>query len=394
MWVGDTVKSLADKKRPRSVIPVTDGLGGLAVLTIAWLVGFVAGIPASVYAPLLLLAVSLPMLLIELHRSRPSVPASSALNASPFLWALCFTAASAPFALMHFIGTTIDRWVIGWGVALIGFALRWAVEFLLHGPTSLGGFPAALATAKHRVEWTDVRCWSLKAIFIPIYGLSLFGLAQLALYNPLTAPKDLLLLLLTYAYTIDLAFGLAGYIFASERLGLGIRSTQPDLFGWVVCLLCYGPVFNHWLGFASVLHAEITWPTLIDSARSQVGAAVLLVSLPIYISATVVFGLRFSNLSNRGIITAGPYALMKHPAYFAHVVNACALVLLMIPLTGGTLLVLVALTILYRFRAITEEAHLNEDQSYLAYSDWIARHGLWANAKSAFWRQMPGFRII
>src|SRR3712207_9414548 len=35
----------------------------------------------------------------------------------------------------------------------------------------------------------------------------------------------------------------------------------------------------------------------------------------IYAWATVAFGIRFSNLTHRGILTHGPYAWTKHPAY-------------------------------------------------------------------------------
>ncbi len=35
----------------------------------------------------------------------------------------------------------------------------------------------------------------------------------------------------------------------------------------------------------------------------------------VYAWATVAFGFRFSNLTDRGIITNGPYAWTKHPAY-------------------------------------------------------------------------------
>ena len=35
----------------------------------------------------------------------------------------------------------------------------------------------------------------------------------------------------------------------------------------------------------------------------------------VYAWATVAFGFRFSNLTHRGILTHGPYAWTKHPAY-------------------------------------------------------------------------------
>ncbi|WP_430991383.1 isoprenylcysteine carboxylmethyltransferase family protein, partial [Escherichia coli] len=37
----------------------------------------------------------------------------------------------------------------------------------------------------------------------------------------------------------------------------------------------------------------------------------------IYAWATVAFGFRFSNLTHRGILTHGPYAFSRHPAYLS-----------------------------------------------------------------------------
>lgn len=42
---------------------------------------------------------------------------------------------------------------------------------------------------------------------------------------------------------------------------------------------------------------------------------VLVALTAIYAWATVAFGIRFSNLTHRGILTHGPYAWTKHPAY-------------------------------------------------------------------------------
>jgi len=44
-------------------------------------------------------------------------------------------------------------------------------------------------------------------------------------------------------------------------------------------------------------------------------AIVVLGLITIYVLATVAFGIRFSNLTHRGILTNGPYRFTKHPAY-------------------------------------------------------------------------------
>src|SRR3546814_17210443 len=48
-----------------------------------------------------------------------------------------------------------------------------------------------------------------------------------------------------------------------------------------------------------------------------VWGALLVGLIAVYAWATMAFGIRFSNLTHRGIITHGPYALTRHPAYIA-----------------------------------------------------------------------------
>ena len=46
------------------------------------------------------------------------------------------------------------------------------------------------------------------------------------------------------------------------------------------------------------------------------GGALLFLTA-IYAWATVAFGMRFSNLTYRGILTHGPYRWTRHPAYLS-----------------------------------------------------------------------------
>src|SRR3546814_7283610 len=96
--------------------------------------------------------------------------------------------------------------------------------------------------------------------------------------------------------------------------------------------------------------------------------------------ATVAFGLRFSNLTHRGILTHGPYALSRHPAYLAkNLFWWCATLPF---LTTGSLvdaarntLILAAVSGVYYWRAKTEEKHLKADPDYVAYWEWMERNG-------------------
>jgi protein-S-isoprenylcysteine O-methyltransferase Ste14 len=106
----------------------------------------------------------------------------------------------------------------------------------------------------------------------------------------------------------------------------------------------------------------------------------LVVLTALYAWATVAFGLRFSNLTNRGVLTHGPYALSRHPAYLAK--NLFWWLSSVPILTTGSIVDAARATILmavvsgvYYWRAKTEERHLKLDPDYVAYWEWMERNG-------------------
>jgi protein-S-isoprenylcysteine O-methyltransferase Ste14 len=189
-----------------------------------------------------------------------------------------------------------------------------------------------------------------------------------------------------FAFAVDLAFALAGCTFATRST---LFSTQPRLIGWVVCLICYPPFLAFWDEYHRVGNKQGSWPTLLTwDPLAVVGGILMAACLVLYISATVAFGFRFSNLTNRGVITTGPYRLMKHPAYFAHVANAWIVTFLLFPTAGlpvslHTMTIPVVFTVIYWLRAITEEQHLSENNQYREYATWIAEQGLLARLKKS-----------
>ena len=373
---------------PPSVIPVTDGLIGLGSLLLAWLLVMWLKPPLLPAAWLILIATALPMMLRELARS-PALLRRSPDMDRPSLWLTGFVVATVPMLFVHAQGAGLLVWIMAWIVALPAFVVRLTFERRRNGFLAGGGVPLAIGRALLLADWAGLkeaaapaRLWFLKAFFIPIYGANLFVLLSVALSNDLHGPLAWLTLAVTLAFTIDLAFALAGYVFASDALVPTVTSTQPRLSGWIACLVCYGPVCRHWGDLERVFSGEINWTASLTMDAGMIAAAIVMMALLVlYISATVVFGLRFSNLSNRGVISSGPYRYMKHPAYFAHVANAWIITFVFLPaagaaLTASQMLVPVAFTILYRWRAVTEEMHMREDAGYVAYCEWIARHGL------------------
>jgi protein-S-isoprenylcysteine O-methyltransferase Ste14 len=114
----------------------------------------------------------------------------------------------------------------------------------------------------------------------------------------------------------------------------------------------------------------------------------------IYGLSTVAFGMRFSNLTNRGIITSGPYRYTKHPAYLAKNLSWWMISMPFLSVLGPAAalrhcLLLGLLNGVYYLRAKTEERHLAADPAYVAYAAWIAERGLFARLRRSLLTLAP-----
>lgn len=95
------------------------------------------------------------------------------------------------------------------------------------------------------------------------------------------------------------------------------------------------------------------------------------------------FGLRFSNLSWRGLVDSGPYRYTKHPAYISKNLYWW---LHTVPFVGVSssldlwrnILGLSFVSLVYYLRAKTEERHLMAFPEYAAYAARIEQDGLLA----------------
>ena len=110
--------------------------------------------------------------------------------------------------------------------------------------------------------------------------------------------------------------------------------------------------------------------------------AVLVALTGVYAWATFAFGLRFSNLTYRGVITNGPYRWTRHPAYVSKNLFWWAAVLPFLVTTGSPVeairnsFFLLVVNGIYFWRAKTEEKHLLGDPAYQAYWAWAQRNAL------------------
>lgn len=179
----------------------------------------------------------------------------------------------------------------------------------------------------------------------------------------------------TVIFSIDVGLAWAGYVVSSRWIKNGMYSVEPTVLGWVVALLSYPP-FNRVFGFYFSTPGENGFLSISSHTAVVFLALCSVLSFVGYMSATVCFGLRFSNLTHRGIVTTGAYGIVRHPAYAAKnfswwcVMLPYALYEASTQHTTGPLLQvlgLVMMSSIYFMRAITEERHLGRDAEYRAY---------------------------
>ena len=231
------------------------------------------------------------------------------------------------------------------------------------------------------------RSWLIKAFYLPLfvvyahnqlhdilsYRLAGMDLSSLRLYH---FSSDLI-------YALDVLYATVGYVLSFRLFDTHVRSAEPTMLGWVVALECYAPFWNGLFNRAYLHYDGVgfeSWLGGYDGLRWGWAGAIL-VCEGIYLLATFAFGVRFSNLTNRGILTNGPYRYTKHPAYLAKNLSWWLITLPFIPQHGwvgalkGTL-ALAGVSAVYFLRARTEERHLSRDPAYVEYALWMNEHGV------------------
>lgn len=230
--------------------------------------------------------------------------------------------------------------------------------------------------------------WGVKAFFLPLMFCFATGYIR-DLWAFSLADTDWIVqkgYVLAYQslYFVDVAVGALGYCMTFRLLGTHIRSAEPTVAGWVVALMCYPPFWDSIGGSYFAYSPDWEWGALLwDYPVLYTLWAMALVGLiAVYVWATLAFGLRFSNLTHRGIITNGPYRFTKHPAYVSKNLTWWLIAIPFIPEDGSLYtalaccLMLAGVNLIYYMRARTEERHLMADPVYRDYAAWIDRHGL------------------
>ena len=398
--------------RPKSAVSHGVGLAGLAGLFTWFAVARAYGMSGELAALTNVLACALPMVLWSIFVDRVHRNTTTGID-----WDAPPRAGTLDISLAKLAGL----WAT-WGIIACIYALArfyWTGNYRFAMQCLAVAAPAMLVLSVPYVIWLDrrlkhpkdgawafgawlmgqpadlaaiadhLRSWAVKGFFLA-FMLSIVpaGFAEIVnrpLAEIAASPVALANYLISFMFVIDVAIATVGYLLTMKPLDAHIRSAMPYAQGWVAALICYPPFilmgnggpldyhqgtadWSYWLG---------EWPML-----SAIWAGALVLLTAFYAWATVAFGIRFSNLTHRGILTHGPYAWTKHPAYLSKNAYWWLATLPFLATTGNPIdavrntAILAAVSGIYWWRAKTEEKHLSSDADYRAYAAWMmARRG-------------------
>ena len=400
--------------RPRSAVSGGVGLAGLVGL-VGWvLIARTFGMDGSWSALTGVLACGLPMvawsLLVDKVHRNPSTGID--WNASPApmkdtldvsltkiagLWATW-----GAIAIVYCLGrwywegnylfsmelfAAAAPWLIGLSIPYVLWIDRRLIE-PRDGAFAFGQWITGTGSPDRAILYDHFRAWAVKGFFLA-FMLSIvpggFGEIVRAPAAEMTAsPLNLIRWAITAMFVVDVAFATVGYMLTMKPLDAHIRSANPYAAGWTAALMCYPPFLLMDDGGPLDYHPGTAdwsdWLAMYPSLTVILGI-VLVALTAFYAWATVAFGLRFSNLTHRGILTHGPYAWSKHPAYLSKNVFWWLSTLPFLATTGSltdavrNTALLALVSGVYYWRARTEERHLGADPAYRDYAAWMERNG-------------------
>jgi protein-S-isoprenylcysteine O-methyltransferase Ste14 len=399
------------RERPASAVGHGVGLAGLVGL-FAWLaVALAIGMDGPYAALVALVACALPMvgwsLLVDKVHRRASTgidwrnprPLADMRDVSLTKLAGLYLTWGG-IAFLYGVGRfywdgnfAFAMWCFGWLMPIVAILavpyVLWIDRYLVEprdGAWHLGAWLTGQPGVAPDAIYGHLRAWAVKAFFLAFMLAVVPGnwggfihVDRASLGDPVALAQWLIGLM----FVVDVAFATIGYILTLRPLDAHIRSANPYAAAWTAALMCYPPFILMEAGGPLDYHPGTQDWTLWFAGHPAVLAlwgAILVLLTALYAWATVAFGLRFSNLTHRGILTHGPYAWSRHPAYLSK--NLFWWLSTLPILTTGSLVDAVRATALmgvvsgiYYWRARTEERHLGLDPVYRAYSDWMTRHG-------------------
>jgi protein-S-isoprenylcysteine O-methyltransferase Ste14 len=401
--------------RPRSAVSAMTGVVGLAGLFIWTAVARVYGMVGPLAALCALLACGVPMVLWAIFVDRVHRNESTGID-----WD------SPPRKLKEIADVSVAKIAGLWGIwAIIGCLYcigRWywdgqylfAMYVLGYGivPVLILSVPYVLWLDRRLKEPKDgawhfgqlligrperadrkqladfYRAWAVKGFFLAFmisivpgnWWEAIVATPEQIVRSPVAMANWLIAIM----FMIDVTFATVGYVLTLKPLDAHIRRANPFTAGWVAALICYPPfILMSDGGPLDYSPGGADWSFWLQNYPlvTAFWGAALVVLTGVYAWATVAFGIRFSNLTHRGVLTNGPYALTRHPAYVSKNIFWWLSALPFLATTGSytdmirNTAIMAMVSGVYYWRAKTEEKHLSEDPAYVEYSQWMDRHG-------------------
>lgn len=406
----------ASDPRPRSAVSDGTGLAGLAGLFVWVLVARVYGMSGPYAALTAVAACGVPMVLwsVLVDKVHRNPTTGIDWDATPRSWSdtldVSLVKLGGLFATWGLIGVFywLGNWywdgrfgnyafamtLLSWSVVPLALAaipyVMWLDRRLTEPRDNAWHFGQLLvggAFDKERV-YEHLRQWFVKGFFLAFMLSIVPGNWSVAIRWPtweiLANPVGLSVYLVGVMFMIDVTFATVGYMLTMKPLDAHIRSANPFAAGWAAALMCYPPFILMNGGGPLHYHSnDLAWSYWLEGHPVAIGVnGFILVALTaIYAWATVAFGFRFSNLTHRGILTHGPYAITKHPAYVSKTLFWWFSSMPFLSVSGSLAeaarnsIILAVVTGVYYWRARTEERHLGMDPAYREYAAWMERNG-------------------
>lgn len=419
--------------RPQSAVSSGVGIAGLIGLVLWILIARQYGMDGPYSALVACAACGVPMVIWSLLYDKVHLRASTGIdwnNPKPFkqtfdvsvaklagLWATW-----AIIALIYCVGRwywtgqyqfsmkmmeTAAPFVFGLSIPYVMWMDRRFVE-PRDGAWHFGQFLMGAGNKDHGGEYDreqifhHLRAWAVKGFFLA-FMISIvpggFGdIVRLDIVQVISNPVAIAHWLIIAMFVVDVQFATVGYLLTMKPLDAHIRTANPYLAGWVAALICYPP-FILMDGPLNYHVNTADWAFWLEGHDTilAIWGGILVVLTAIYAWATVAFGLRFSNLTHRGILTNGPYRFTKHPAYVAkNLYWWLATMPFLVTSNSFTdmvrnTVIIAAVSGVYYWRAKTEEKHLLSDPAYKEYAEWMDRNAPiprainWLKVKIGWW---------
>jgi protein-S-isoprenylcysteine O-methyltransferase Ste14 len=196
-------------------------------------------------------------------------------------------------------------------------------------------------------ERNSVAEWLLRAVAIASYIYTLSGMWVNWTDN--ARPYGLLMLMLTEVFTLGL-------------IVIARQAVRRDASLLAMLATIYSSCFFVLLEISDTVHLIPDWT----------GAALQLGGLGLALAAKVVLGRAFGILpAARGLVTAGPYRVVRHPMYLGYTISSAGFLLTNASLRNA--LVMAALLLVQLLRILREEEVLKRSNFAPSFADYCAR---------------------